>query len=133
MILLLFHIILFSKTSRNLFLVLLDFLNPIQDRVGRGAGGGGRKAPPTSFSPVTSTYELVPKTFWLLVLTFLPHWYKTSRSYLVPVPNYWTSTDRTPQKHCLFWSNPYKIGVMITSVIEMLELPNFGHMITSTI
>ena len=132
MILLLFHIILFSKTSRNLFLVLLDFLNPIQDRVGRGAGGG-RKAPPTSFSPVTSTYELVPKTFWLLVLTLLPHWYKTSRSYLVPVPNYWTSTDCTPQKHCLFWSNPYKIGVMITSVIEMLELPNFGHMITSTI
>ena len=132
MILLLFHIILFSKTSRNLFLVLLDFLNPIQDR-GREGCGGGRKAPPTSFSPVTSTYELVPKTFWLLVLTFLPHWYKTSRSYLVPVPNYWTSTDRTPQKHCLFWSNPYKIGVMITSVIEMLELPNFGHMITSTI
>ena len=28
-----------------------------------------------------------------------------------------------------FWSNSYKIEV-ITSLIEMLELPNFGHMIT---
>ena len=29
-------------------------------------------------------------------------------------------------------SNLYKIEVMITSLIEMLELPNFGHMITPT-
>ena len=45
-----FHIILFSKTCRNLLLVLLDFLNPIQD-------GGDEMAnlPPTIFSPVTST------------------------------------------------------------------------------
>ena len=26
------------------------------------------------------------------------------------------------------WSNPYKIEVMITSVIEVLQLPSFGHM-----
>ena len=32
-----------------------------------------------------------------------------------------------------FWSNPYKIEVLITFLIEMLELPSFGHMITSTI
>ena len=31
-----------------------------------------------------------------------------------------------------FWSYPYKIEV-ITSVMEMLTLPNFGHMTTSTI
>ena len=31
------------------------------------------------------------------------------------------------------WSNPYKIEVMKTSLIERLELPNFGHMTTSTI
>ena len=24
------------------------------------------------------------------------------------------------------WSNPYKIEVVITSLMEMLELPNFG-------
>ena len=54
-----FHIILFSKTCRNLLLVLLDFLNPIQDegmeRGGGGGGGRGRQNLPTSFSPVTST------------------------------------------------------------------------------
>ena len=32
-----------------------------------------------------------------------------------------------------FWSNPYKIEVMITFFIEMLQLPNFGHMTTSII
>ena len=34
------------------------------------------------------TLELAPKTFWLLVLTLLPHWCKISRPYLVSVPNY---------------------------------------------
>ena len=28
---------------------------------------------------------------------------------------------------------PNKIEVMITSLIELLEIPNFGHMTTSTI
>ena len=28
--------------------------------------------------------------------------------------------------------NPYKIEVMITSLIEVLELPNFGHLTTFT-
>ena len=32
-----------------------------------------------------------------------------------------------------FWSNPYKIEVKITSLIQMLELPNFGHVTTSII
>ena len=36
-------------------------------------------------------------------------------------------------KKAVFWPNPYKIEIMITSPIEMLELPNFGHMTTSTI
>ena len=50
-----FHIILFSKTCRNLLLVLLDFLNPIQDEGMERGGGRGRQNLPTSFSPVTST------------------------------------------------------------------------------
>ena len=50
---------------------------------------------------------------------------------LVPVPTYLTWTKTTPQKNWLFWSNLYKIEV-ITSLIEMLDLPNFGHMTTST-
>ena len=37
-----------------------------------------------------------------------------------------------PSKKCFFWSNPYKIEVMVTSLIEMLDLPNFGHMTTLT-
>ena len=32
------------------------------------------------------------------------------------------------QKKWFFWSVPYKIEIIMTSVIEMLELPNFGHM-----
>ena len=36
------------------------------------------------------------------------------------------------KKIVFFWSNPYKIEVMITSVIEILEFPNFGGMITPT-
>ena len=32
-----------------------------------------------------------------------------------------------------FWSNPYKIEVMITSLIQILELPNFGRVTTSTV
>ena len=37
------------------------------------------------------------------------------------------------KKNWFFWSNPCKIEVMTTYLIEMLELPNFGHMTTSTI
>ena len=38
-----------------------------------------------------------------------------------------------PSKKWFFWSNPYKIEVMITFLIEMLQLPNFGQMTTSII
>ena len=36
-------------------------------------------------------------------------------------------------KKSFFWSNSYKIEVMITSQIEMIELQNFGHMTECTI
>ena len=35
------------------------------------------------------------------------------------------------KKQC-FWSNPYKIEIMKTSLIEMLEVSKFGHLTTST-
>ena len=66
---------------------------------------GGQKAPPppTSFSPVTSTNVVIsPKTFWLLVLTLLPHWCEISSLYLVPVSNYWIWTKATPQQKQFF-------------------------------
>ena len=37
------------------------------------------------------------------------------------------------KKKCFFWSNSYKIEVIITSLIEMLDLSDFGHMTTSAI
>ena len=43
-------------------------------------------------------------------------------------PNYWD-----PPKMWFFRSNLYKIEVVITSFIEMQELPNFVHVNTSTI
>ena len=52
-------------------------------------GGGGKKAPPTSFSPVTSTnVRISPQNF--LTFSLLPHWCKISSLYQVPVPNYRT-------------------------------------------
>ena len=41
----------------------------------------------------------------------------------------WQKVTPPPLPVC---SNPYKIKVMITSLIEMLQLPNFGLMTTST-
>ena len=74
-----------------------------------------------------------PTSIPLFVSMLLLHWSKISRPYLVPVPNYWNWTKSTSQKYWFFWSNPCNIGVMMTSVIEMLELPNFGYMNTPAI
>ena len=73
------------------------------------------------------------KAVWFLVLTLFPHWCKISSSYLMSVPNYWTWTKTTPQKKWFFWSNPHKVEAMITSLTEMLELPNFVHMTAFTL
>ena len=49
------------------------------------------------------------------------------------IKNYLAWTKSTLPENWFFWSNPYEIEVMITSLIGMLDLPNFGHMTTSTI
>ena len=96
--------------------------------------GGFAKRPCTCFSHVTSTNAGISlNSFWLLHLTSLPHLCQILRPYLAPVPNYWSWNRSTPQKNRFFWSNPYKIKVMITSLIVMLELPNFGHMTSFTV
>ena len=71
--------------------------------------------------------KLAPKAFWLLVFILLPHWCKISRLYLVPVPNYWAWSKTTHQKKWFSWSNPYKIEVMITSLLEMLVTKPWSH------
>ena len=63
----------------------------------------------------------------------LSNWCNVSRLYLVLFPNYLTLVKSTPKKFVFFWSNPYKIEVMITSLTDMLEIPNFGHLTTSAL
>ena len=41
--------------------------------------------------------------------------------------------DHASKKLVFCWSHPHKTQIMIISLVEMLELPNFGHMTTSTI
>ena len=81
--------------------------NPIQDGRRREVQKGSL---PVSFS-----------SFWLLVLILFPNSCNILEPCLVPVSNYWTWTKTTPQKNRFFWSNPYKIWVMITSFIKMLS------------
>ena len=94
---------------------------------------GGQKSPFLSVFPLNflQTLESAPKIFQLLVLILLPHCHHVAAR---ASPKLVNLEPRPPLKKMLFfWLNPHKIEVVITSLIEMLELPNFGHMITSTI
>ena len=104
-------------------------------RIG-GMGGRVQKGPPrsTRFSPVTSTnvgistqnfQTLSFNPFALLVWNFK---FEPSVS-----PKLSNLNQDYPSKKWFFRSNPYEIEVMISSPTEMLELPNFFHMTTSTI
>ena len=77
----------------------------------RMAGGGSAKRFPASFHQHS----------WLTVLIILPQSYKILGPYLVPVSNYWAWTKTIPLKNRFFWSNPYNIWVMITSLIKVLN------------
>ena len=72
-----------SINKKQDFVNNMFLLNPIQDR------GGVKKAPPTSFSTVTSrNIGISSQNFLTFSFTLLLHWCKTARPYLVPVPNY---------------------------------------------
>ena len=43
------------------------------------------------------------------------------------VSTYWTWTKSTPQRKWFFWSNPYRIEVMIASLTEMLVTKLWSH------
>ena len=97
-------------------------------------GGWGKKVPPTSFSPVTSTnVGFSPQN--LLAFSFNPFatLVKISSSHLVSAPNYWTWTKITPQKSSFSGQILVKLKAMIIFLLEMLRLPDFGHMTTSII
>ena len=88
-----------------------------------------KKASPNSFSPVTSTnVGLSSKNF--LPFTFNPFATLVQSFRIIPSdnPKLLNLNQDYPSKKVFFWSNCYKIEVMITSLEEMLELPNFGHM-----
>ena len=82
--------------------------HPIQD------GRERPKGSPTSFFPWNVGTS--PQNFVTFGFNRLPHWCKTSRLYLVLIPNYWTWTKPTPQKNCIFWSNPCTIVLMIPMI-----------------
>ena len=88
---------------------------------------------PTSFSPVTSTnVGISSKNF----LTFSFNIFATMVWNFKAIPSAspkllaWIKTF--PQNKWFFWSSLYKTEVMIISLIEMLELPNFSHITTFT-
>ena len=98
----------------------------------RMRGRGAKKARFTSFSPAISTnVRINPQNFLNFSLTLLTDWCEISSFYLAPLPNDWAWSKTTPEKR-FFWWNPYKIEVMINSLLQMLEIPNFHHMTTST-
>ena len=89
--------------------------------------GDGGKRTPTSFSTVTSTnVGISPQNF----LNFSFHAFATLVLNFKFAPSASLKLLNLNQNHP---SNPYKIEVMTTFLIEMLELPNFGHMTKSTI
>ena len=101
----------------------------------RKGGGRTKSLPPLYyfFSVTSPNVEISPHiflTFSFNLFTTLLLNFKTISSISNKLLNF--NQDHS-SKNQFFWSNPYKIEVMITSVIEMLELPNFGQMTASTI
>ena len=101
----------------------------------------GQKAPvPPSpfsyqFSPVTSSNR-VPNPQNFLAFSFNPFatMVKNCRVISSASPKLLNLNEDHPPKKWFFWSNPYKIEIMTTSLIEKLELlANFAHMTTPTI
>ena len=93
-------------------------INPIQDR-----RGGGQKGPPTSFSPVTSTkVGLGPQNFVTFSFNPFPTLVQNFKCVLSASPELLDLNQGRSSKKYFFWSNPYKIVVMITFLIQMLQL-----------
>ena len=108
---------------------MLKAVNLIQDR-----GGGCKKFNPATFFPVTSTdVRLSQHKFLTFSFNLLATLLQNLKVITSASPQLLNSNQDYPSKKWFFWSNPYKIKVLITSLIEMLEFPNFGHLIISGI
>ena len=82
---------------------------------------GVKKSPVPVFPVPSPNLWINTPNFYirLLVLTFSPYSGKISKPYLMLILlNYWIQTKTDPQKNLFFWSNLYKIEVVITSFIK---------------
>ena len=100
------------------------YINPIQDNPIQG----WCKAL-TSFSPEIPTNVRISSYYFLhfsfnLFVTQL----ETSNAISVTSPKLLNLNQDHLSENLFFWSNPYKIKVVITPFIENPELPNFAHM-----
>ena len=97
-------------------------------------GGWAKKAPTTSFSPITSTnVGISHQNFLAFRLNTFVTLVQNFKAIPSASPKLLNLNQDHPSKKSFFWSNHYKIEVMITFLVEHLELANFGHMTTSTI
>ena len=95
---------------------------------------GGKKVPPISFSSVTSAnVGISPQS--VLTFSFDPFATLVQNFKVEPIssPKLLNLNQDYPSKKGFYWSNLYKIELMMTSLTEMLELPNFSHMTTFTL
>ena len=88
---------------------------------------GGKRFPPTSFLPPTST-GISPQNFFTFRFDSFATLLQNFKAMPSTSPKSLNLKQDQPQKK----SDHYKIEVTITFFLEMLELPNFGHMTTST-
>ena len=98
-------------------------------------GGRRSKRPPTSFSPITTTNARISQQEFL---TFGFNPFATLMQNMKAIPSASPKLlnleqDNPSKKKRFVWSNPDETEFMRTSFLDMLELPNFGHMTTFTI
>ena len=96
-------------------------------------GEGGQRLPTSFFSVTSLNVGIITQNF--LTFSFNPFASLVENFKAIPSasPKLLNLNQGHPLKNWFFWSNPYTIEVMMSSLIEILELPNFGHMIKSTI
>ena len=97
----------------------------------------GKKPPSTRFPTVTSiNVGIRPQNFLTFSFNHFATLVQSFRTITSAVPKLLNLNQEHHSKKLVFlvnWSNPYKFEVIITSLIEILHLPNFGHMTTYTI
>ena len=97
----------------------------------------GKNPPSTRFPTVTSiNVGIRPQNFLTFTFNHFVTLVQNFRTIASAIPKLLNLNQEHHSKKLVFlvnWSNPYKFEVIITSLIEMLHLPNFGHMTTYAI